>query len=68
MSNRFLIERLGAQADGIAGSETGPVHIAFALPGETVTAFVAVVSRFGFAPFAWYRIVIGSIAFIWLIA
>lgn len=33
-----------------------------------VKAFVAVVSRFGFAPFAWYRIVIGSAALIWLLA
>ncbi|WP_431469335.1 undecaprenyl-diphosphate phosphatase [Sphingosinithalassobacter sp. LHW66-3] len=32
-----------------------------------VKAFVRVVGRFGFAPFAWYRIVIGSIALIWLL-
>ena len=33
-----------------------------------VKAFVAFVGRFGFAPFAWYRIVIGLTAFAWLIA
>ncbi len=32
-----------------------------------VKAFVAFVSRFGFAPFAWYRIVIGLTAFAWLL-
>lgn len=38
MSTRFTIERLGAQGDGIAETETGPVFVPFALPGETVTA------------------------------
>jgi len=31
-----------------------------------VKAFVAIVSRFGFAPFAWYRILIGTAGLIWL--
>ena len=30
--------------------------------------FIAVVSKFGFAPFAWYRIVVGSVALVWLLA
>jgi undecaprenyl-diphosphatase len=30
--------------------------------------FVSIVSRYGFAPFAWYRIIAGSVALIWLIA
>ncbi len=38
MSARFTISRLGAQGDGIADTETGPVFVPFALPGETVTA------------------------------
>lgn len=33
-----------------------------------VKAFVRVVGRFGFAPFAWYRIVFGTICVIWLVA
>lgn len=37
MSSRFVIDRLGAQGDGVAETETGPVFIPFALPGETVT-------------------------------
>jgi 23S rRNA (uracil1939-C5)-methyltransferase len=38
MSATFEIRRLGAQGDGIAETETGPVFVPFALPGETVTA------------------------------
>lgn len=38
MSARFTIARLGAQADGIAETERGPVFIPFTLPGEAVTA------------------------------
>ena len=32
-----------------------------------VKAFVAIVSRYGFTPFAWYRIAAGSIALIALL-
>lgn len=38
MSVRFEIARLGAQGDGVAETETGPVFIPFTLPGEIVTA------------------------------
>lgn len=38
MTNRFEIARLGAHGDGIADTQSGPVFIPFALPGETVTA------------------------------
>lgn len=38
MSATFRIDRLGAQGDGVAAGDTGPVHIPFTLPGETVTA------------------------------
>ena len=38
MSARFTISRFGAQGDGIAQTESGPVFIPFTLPGETVTA------------------------------
>jgi 23S rRNA (uracil1939-C5)-methyltransferase len=36
--SRFVIDRLGAQGDGVAETETGPVFIPFTLPGEVVTA------------------------------
>jgi 23S rRNA (uracil1939-C5)-methyltransferase len=38
MSAEFRIDRLGAQGDGIAVAERGPVFIPFTLPGERVTA------------------------------
>ena len=31
-----------------------------------VKAFISIVTRFGFAPFAWYRIVAGAAALAWL--
>jgi undecaprenyl-diphosphatase len=33
-----------------------------------VKAFLAVITRFGFGPFAWYRIVAGIAALFWLAA
>ena len=30
--------------------------------------FIGIVSRYGFAPFAWYRIVVGTVALVWLLA
>lgn len=38
MSETFVIDRLGAQGDGIADLADGPVYVPFALPGETVLA------------------------------
>jgi len=40
--------------------------VSFVVALIVVKAFVAIVSRFGFAPFAWYRIVAGTAALIWL--
>lgn len=40
--------------------------VAFIVALGVIKAFVAIVSRRGFAPFAWYRIVAGAIALIWL--
>jgi undecaprenyl-diphosphatase len=59
--NRHILtaDDLGAIAVGFTA--------AFLTALVVVKAFVAIVSRFGFKPFAWYRIVIGSIALIWLL-
>lgn len=38
MNVRFTIDRLGAQGDGVARTESGDVFIPFTLPGETVNA------------------------------
>jgi undecaprenyl-diphosphatase len=54
---------------------TGPVGwreiaigsvVSFVVALAVIKAFVAYVSRHGFAPFAWYRIVIGAAAIVWL--
>ena len=41
--------------------------VSFIVALVVIRAFVAYVSRHGFAPFAWYRIVIGSAALAWLL-
>ncbi len=50
----------------------GPIAIgfvvAFVVALIVIRWFVAIVSRHGFAPFAWYRIVAGSAALVWLLA
>ena len=40
--------------------------VSFVVAYLVIKAFLAVVTRYGFAPFAWYRIVAGSAALIWL--
>lgn len=40
--------------------------VAFVVALAVIRAFVAYVSRRGFAPFAWYRIVVGAAAVAWL--
>jgi undecaprenyl-diphosphatase len=41
---------------------------AFLVALLVIRAFVAYVSRYGFAPFAWYRIVVGGAALVWLLS
>jgi undecaprenyl-diphosphatase len=40
--------------------------VSFVVALAVVKGFVALIGRFGFAPFAWYRIVVGSAALVWL--
>jgi undecaprenyl-diphosphatase len=40
---------------------------AFVVAVIVVKAFVALVGRYGFAPFAYYRIIVGSAALLWLV-
>ena len=40
--------------------------VSFVVALAVIRAFVAYVSRHGFAPFAWYRIVVGAAAVAWL--
>lgn len=40
--------------------------VSFLVAVIVVKAFMAIVTRFGFGPFAWYRIVAGAVALAWL--
>jgi len=40
--------------------------VSFIVAFIVVKGFMAIVTRFGFGPFAWYRIVIGTVALVWL--
>jgi undecaprenyl-diphosphatase len=58
--------------DALDASNLAAIGIGFAVSFvvalAVVKGFVALVSRFGFAPFAWYRIVAGTGALVWLMA
>jgi undecaprenyl-diphosphatase len=42
--------------------------VAFLVALVVVKALVRIVGRYGFAPFAWYRIIVGGVALAWLLA
>jgi 23S rRNA (uracil1939-C5)-methyltransferase len=39
MTEQLKIARIGHRGDGIADTNTGPVYVSYALPGETVTVY-----------------------------
>ena len=55
-----------------AGVDWGLIAIGFVVSFVVAIAvirwFVGIVGRHGFAPFAWYRIVAGAVALVWLLA
>jgi len=40
--------------------------VSFLVALVVIKGFLAIVTRYGFGPFAWYRIVVGSVALVWL--
>jgi undecaprenyl-diphosphatase len=40
--------------------------VSFVVAIIVVKAFISIITRYGFAPFAWYRIVAGAAALAWL--
>jgi undecaprenyl-diphosphatase len=42
--------------------------VSFIVALVVVKAFIGIVTRYGFAPFAWYRIAAGIVALLWLAA
>src|SRR3982751_1191811 len=55
----------GASGVGFGAVAVGFI-VSFVVAIVVVKAFVAYISRHGFAPFAWYRIVAGAAALVWL--
>ena len=53
---------------GMAGWIAIGSLVSFVVAVIVVKAFVAIIQRYGFAPFAWYRIVAGAAALVWLAA
>jgi undecaprenyl-diphosphatase len=41
--------------------------VSFVVAALVIRWFLNVVTKHGFAPFAWYRIVAGSVALVWLL-
>ena len=62
-------DAISSGAMGVGWSEIAiGFVVSFVVAIAVIKAFVAYVSKHGFAPFAWYRIVAGSAALIWLLA
>ena len=60
-------EELSGAAGGVGWDEIAiGFVVSFVVALAVIRAFVAYVSRHGFAPFAWYRIVVGAAAVAWL--
>ncbi len=56
----------GAMTSDMAGLIAIGFVVSFVVAVIVVKAFLAIVTRYGFAPFAWYRIIAGVAALIWL--
>jgi undecaprenyl-diphosphatase len=67
-SAKELWEQRDALGDGDWGAIGIGFVVSFVVALVVIRWFVGLVSRHGFAPFAWYRIVIGSVALVWLLS
>ena len=65
----YDLYKTGATLDqGAWGTIAIGFLVSFVVALVVIRWFVGIVSRHGFAPFAWYRIVVGSVALVWLLA
>ncbi|MGZ8347845.1 MAG: undecaprenyl-diphosphate phosphatase [Allosphingosinicella sp.] len=68
-ASSYDLLKSGAQLDqGAWGTIAVGFVVSFVVALVVIRWFIGIVSRMGFAPFAWYRIVVGSIAVVWLLA
>ncbi|WP_257549165.1 undecaprenyl-diphosphate phosphatase [Sphingopyxis sp. DBS4] len=62
--------QLAKHHDAITRNDIGLIAVgalvSFVVAWAVIKAFLAVVTRYGFGPFAWYRIVVGVAALAWL--
>ncbi|MEA1072065.1 undecaprenyl-diphosphate phosphatase [Sphingomonas sp. LY160] len=61
-----LYKHGAAMEPGMTGWILLGALVSFVVAVVVVKAFVAIIQRYGFAPFAWYRIVAGIAALVWL--
>jgi undecaprenyl-diphosphatase len=65
----YDLMKSGASLDGDAWVTIAVGFVvSFVVALLVIRWFLAIVTRHGFAPFAWYRIVAGSLAMVWLLA
>src|SRR5688572_18369990 len=68
-ASAYAMLKSGAQ---LGAGELGDIAVgflvSFVVAIVVIKAFIGIVTRYGFAPFAWYRIVIGTVALVWLLA
>ena len=68
-ASAFALYKSGAElSTGSLSNIAIGFGVSFVVAIVVIKAFVAIVSRHGFAPFAWYRIVVGAAALAWLLA
>jgi undecaprenyl-diphosphatase len=68
-ASAYAMLKSGAQ---LSAGDLGDIAIGFAVSFivaiVVIKAFIGIVTRYGFAPFAWYRIAVGTVALVWLLA
>ena len=62
-----LLKSGGSLGAGDFGDIAIGFLVSFVVAIAVIKAFIGIVTRYGFAPFAWYRIVVGSAALAWLL-
>jgi undecaprenyl-diphosphatase len=68
-ASSYDLLKSGAELDQSAwGTIAVGFVVSFVVAVVVIRWFIGIVSRMGFAPFAWYRIVAGTIALVWLLA